>query len=249
MPWKTIGFKHESSMSSAINLRTFSGSVSNVTVSSSVVTVEATGHGMPLDGTITSASASSPVSMVTITFASHGLSNGEEITIESAAGHTGLNNTWKVTNVATNTFQLIGSEGVAPRAAYTSGGTWRRARRAVIASVGGATEANGTWPIRVTGANTFVLVGLTAITAYTSGGTYRSIAPGTQRVLMQAVDQDVHWRGDGTTPTSSDGGGNVLVAGQDPVAYMGPFDSMQFIDGPTASAKLNLTFQKLMGHP
>jgi hypothetical protein len=40
-----------------------------------------------------------------------------------------------------------------------------------IANVGGTVEANGTWTITVTGANTFDLVGSTFTNLYTSGGT------------------------------------------------------------------------------
>ena len=69
--------------------------------------------------TITGATQADPV---VITAASHGMSNGDRVTIESVGGMTEVNgNTYVVAGVTTNTFQLSGVDGSA-FTAYTSGG-------------------------------------------------------------------------------------------------------------------------------
>ena len=75
--------------------------------------------------TITAATAANPV---VITSNAHGLSNGTEVYITGVAGMTQLNGrNFKITGVATNTFQLTNLNGVSvdgtAYTAYTSGGT------------------------------------------------------------------------------------------------------------------------------
>lgn len=66
---------------------------------------------------ITAASNASPI---VVTSASHGYTNGKWVYIASVAGNTAANELWKIQNVATNTFELVGSTGSGD---YTSGGT------------------------------------------------------------------------------------------------------------------------------
>jgi hypothetical protein len=66
---------------------------------------------------ITAATNASPI---VITSASHGFSNNQYVRIDSVAGNTAANGLWKIANVTTNTFELVGSTG---SGAYTSGGT------------------------------------------------------------------------------------------------------------------------------
>jgi len=73
-------------------------------------------------GNITAATTGNPV---VITSASHGLSNGDEITIASVGGMTQINGiVATVANKTTNTFELSGVDGTG-FTAYTSGGTWK----------------------------------------------------------------------------------------------------------------------------
>lgn len=70
-------------------------------------------------GTITGATNASPI---VITSAGHGLNNGDIVGIAGVGGNTAANGQiWIVANVATDTFELVGSTG---NGAYTSGGTW-----------------------------------------------------------------------------------------------------------------------------
>lgn len=65
---------------------------------------------------ITTASNATPI-VVTIT--SHGLSNGDKVVIVGVEGNTAANGAWIIDNVATDTFELVGSVG---NGAYTTGG-------------------------------------------------------------------------------------------------------------------------------
>lgn len=72
-------------------------------------------------GAITGATQANPV---VITSAAHGLANDDMVRIEGVVGMTELNNnTYKVANQASNTFELSGVNGSA-YTAYSSGGTW-----------------------------------------------------------------------------------------------------------------------------
>ena len=57
---------------------------------------------------------------MTVTSAGHGLSNGHTVVITGVAGQTGANGTFVVENVATNTFDIVGTDA----GSYSSGGTW-----------------------------------------------------------------------------------------------------------------------------
>jgi len=60
------------------------------------------------------------------------------------------------------------------------------------------------------------------------------------RALIQAEDQDVRWRDDGTAPTAA--AGMLLCAGES-MWYCGDIRAIQFIE-VAASAKLNVSFYK-----
>jgi hypothetical protein len=78
---------------------------------------------------ITDASNASPI---VITSALHGLSNGEQVTIDQLVGNTAANGTWTVANVTQNTFELANSTG---NGVYVSGGRWTRGPLPYIAGV------------------------------------------------------------------------------------------------------------------
>lgn len=98
-------------------------------------------------GTITAASNATPI---VITSASHGLTNNMRLRVRSVGGNTAANGLWKVANVATNTFELSGSNG---NGTYTSGGTWHAAGLYAVSvtptEAAGYTE--GTYTIVVSG--------------------------------------------------------------------------------------------------
>ena len=59
---------------------------------------------------------------ITITTASTtGLNNGQLVTIAGVNGNTAANGNWTITNLKSNSFQLVGPQG---NGTYTSGGTW-----------------------------------------------------------------------------------------------------------------------------
>ena len=80
-------------------------------------------------GSITGATNANPC---VITSANHGLSNGDKVYISGVSGMTQLNgNVYTVANVATNTFELSGTDSSA-YGAYTSGGTWQEVMRVFV---------------------------------------------------------------------------------------------------------------------
>lgn len=67
-----------------------------------------------------SVSAATNATPIVITSNLHGYSNGDCIRITGVGGNLAANGVWEIANVATNTFELVGSSG---SGAYTSGGT------------------------------------------------------------------------------------------------------------------------------
>lgn len=65
--------------------------------------------------------------------------------------------------------------------------------------------------------------------------------------IIQAVDNDVSWRDDGTTATASSGGsggGMILAAGSD-FFYIGQLEKLSFIEAVAAStAYVNVSYYK-----
>jgi hypothetical protein len=80
----------------------------------------------------------------------------------------------------------------------------------VITGVGGNTNANGTWEITSTGANTFTLDGSAGNANYTSGGTAR-LRNNTRVKLASAVTQNIASTGPGRAAWTSAGGANVVT--------------------------------------
>ena len=77
------------------------------------------------------------------------------------------------------------------------------------------------------------ITGLSSVKGLTAG-TY----DGATMALIQAEDQNVRWRSDGTNPSTSVG--HVLHAGNS-MRYMGTLSAIKFIE-ETASAKLNVSY-------
>ncbi len=88
------------------------GNVSNL----SPISAEFTASGST--GTITAATNTTPI---VITSAGHGLATGDVVKITGVGGNTSANNTFVVTVLTLNTFELDDSSGTAE---YTGGGTW-----------------------------------------------------------------------------------------------------------------------------
>lgn len=59
--------------------------------------------------------------LIRITSSAHGLQTGDRIKIASVGGTTEANDTWTITKIDANTFDLVGSTF---SNAYTSGGSW-----------------------------------------------------------------------------------------------------------------------------
>lgn len=75
----------------------------------------------------------------------------------------------------------------------SSGHGLQTGERVTIASVGGTTEANGTWTITRISSSTFDLVGSTFASAYTSGGTWK--VTGLYSALHSLASADSYERG------------------------------------------------------
>ena len=65
---------------------------------------------------ISGATNASPI--VITTASSHGYANGEEVLIRGVTGNTAANGVWKIANVTSTTFELVGSTG---NGAYSAG--------------------------------------------------------------------------------------------------------------------------------
>lgn len=103
------------------------------TVDASEPSIASLAYG-PRYGSITGATQANPV---VITSNSHGLSNGDIVSIASVVGMTEINDRqFVVSGATTNTFQLLGEDGTG-HTAYTSGGIWRSSvgNGVVIASI------------------------------------------------------------------------------------------------------------------
>lgn len=90
-----------------------------LTVNLLVVLLHELGHGLGFSSfattiTLTSATNASPI---VITSNTHGLANGDMVTVQNATGNTAANGTWTVANRTANTFELAGSVG---NGAYTA---------------------------------------------------------------------------------------------------------------------------------
>ena len=79
-----------------------------------------------LTKSITGATNATPIQ---ITCTNHGYANNDYVAIAYVAGNTNANGIWQITNVSTNTFDLVGSTG---NASYTSGGTVRNINSNII---------------------------------------------------------------------------------------------------------------------
>lgn len=84
----------------------------------------------------------------------------------------------------------------------------------------------------------FTPLGFSPITALSTAVGLGTIPPGTTTALIQAVGQSVHWRDDGTNPTTTVG--TILPAGAS-FWYSGTFAAFKAIE-LGASAKLNVSF-------
>lgn len=78
---------------------------------------------------ITDASNTTPI---VITSAAHGLTDGEQVTLDQVVGNEAANGTWTVANPTRDTFQLLQSSG---NGAYVSGGRWTRGPHPYISGV------------------------------------------------------------------------------------------------------------------
>lgn len=101
--------------------------------------------------TVTGATNATPI---VITATSHGLQNGQVVTIANVGGNTAANGTFKVANKATSTFELttLADANVAGNGAYTSGGSGNvTALYYISLSLSSATyEASKNYKINVT---------------------------------------------------------------------------------------------------
>ncbi len=72
-----------------------------------------------------------------------------------------------------------------------------------------------------------------------------SIPTGAKTAIIQAIDNDVSWRDDGTTATNTSGGsfGGMLLAAGDSFKYTGDLTALSFIEAvSTSTAYINIAY-------
>ena len=72
-----------------------------------------------------------------------------------------------------------------------------------------------------------------------SSATALTVASGAKTALIQCETQDVRWRDDGTSPTTTVG--MLLVAGAAPLFYTGNLDALEVIQ-TTTTATMNINY-------
>lgn len=98
-----------------------------LTVRDAIVTMINTDGGS-FSGVVTGASNAAPI---VITGGTHGLADGQDVTIAAVVGNTAANGTYTVKVISGTTFALVGTTG---NGAYVSGGTWAVSRYVAKAS-------------------------------------------------------------------------------------------------------------------
>lgn len=122
----------------------------------------------------------------------------------------GINGTW--TSAALQaTKSVTGATNATPISITCTAHGYSTGDTLVITGVGGNTNANGTWEITVTGANTFTLNGSSGNANYTSGGTAR-LRNNTRIKLASALTQNIASTGPGRAAWTAAAGGNVTTS-------------------------------------
>jgi hypothetical protein len=109
----------------------------------------------------------------------------------------GQNGVW-TSQALQATKSITGATNATPIAITCTAHGYSTGDTVVVTSVAGNTNANGTWEITSTGANTFTLDGSAGNAAYTSGGTTR-LRNNTRVKLATAVTQNIASTGPGRT--------------------------------------------------
>lgn len=111
----------------------------------------------------------------------------------------GIGGTWTSGPLQATT-SITGATNATPIAITVTAHGYATGDTVVITGVGGNTNANGTWEITVTGANTFTLNGSVGSGAYTSGGTARR-RNNTRVSLASSLTQNIECCGEFTNWT------------------------------------------------
>jgi hypothetical protein len=121
----------------------------------------------------------------------------------------GQNGVW-TSQALQATKSITGATNATPIAITCTAHGYSTGDTVVVAAVVGNTNANGTWEITNTGANTFTLNGSAGNATYTSGGTAR-LRNNTRVMLTTAVTQNIASTGPGRAAWTSAGGANVVT--------------------------------------
>jgi hypothetical protein len=137
---------------------------------------------------------------------------GDTIRIMGSPAPTSLgqNGVW-TSQALQATKTITGATNATPISITCTGHGYSTGDTVVITAVAGNTNANGTWEITNTGANTFTLDGSAGNAAYTSGGTAR-LRNNTRVKLASAVTQNIASTGFRTAAWTSAGGANVVTS-------------------------------------
>ena len=134
---------------------------------------------------------------------------GDTIRIMGSPAPTSLGQTAVWTSQALQaTKSITGATNATPIAVTCTAHGYSTGDTVVVASVGGNTNANGTWEITSTGANTFTLDGSAGNATYTSGGTAR-LRNNTRVKLTTAVTQNIASTGPGRAAWTSASASNT----------------------------------------
>lgn len=136
---------------------------------------------------------------------------GDTVRIMGSPAPTSLGQTAVWTSQALQATKAItGATNATPIAITCTAHGYSTGDTVVITGVAGNTNANGTWEITNTGANTFTLDGSAGNAAYTSGGTVR-LRNNTRVMLTTAVTQNIASTGPGRAAWTSAAGANVAT--------------------------------------
>ena len=123
----------------------------------------------------------------------------------------GINGTW-TSQALQGTKSITGATNATPISITCTAHGYSTGDTVVVTGVSGNSNANGTWEITSTGANTFTLDGSAGNAAYTSGGTAR-LRNNTRVKLASAVTQNIASTGPGRAAwTSADANISITTA-------------------------------------
>lgn len=137
---------------------------------------------------------------------------GDTIRVMGSPAPTSLGQTATWTSSGFQSVKVVsGATNATPIAISCTNHGYSTGDTVVITGVGGNTNANGTWEITVTGANTFTLDGSSGNATFTTNGVVRQ-RNNTRIMLTTPVTQNIASTGPGRSAWTAVPGGNVITS-------------------------------------